>query len=263
MSDAFCLEAEGIHFSYPENGFRLSDLSIRISRGRVVGLIGPNGSGKSTFLRILAGLTAPSSGTINLFGQNLHHIPRGQRARRLAYLPQRIALSFGHTVEEIVSFGRFPHRGVFGFLTRLDSEVIKRCMAQTRVENFKHKMIDQLSGGEQQRVHLASILAQEPSVLLLDEPTTGLDLHHQTLFHELLLHLAGEGIAVVTVTHELNQAAHFCHEVMLLNQGRCEASGKPAHIFTREILEPVYGERIFVGKLPATGQVFILPSGKD
>jgi len=141
--------------------------------------------------------------------------------------------------------------------------VINRCMEQTRVMDFRHKMLYQLSGGEQQRVHLASILAQEPSVLLLDEPTSGLDLHHQTLFHELLHKLATGGMAVISVTHELNQAAHFCHEVMLLSGGKCEAVGKPENIFTRKILEPVYGEKIFVGKLPDSGQVFILPKGGE
>jgi iron complex transport system ATP-binding protein len=261
MNDAGCLTAEQISFSYPENGFSLSGLSISVRPGHVLGLIGPNGSGKSTFLKILAGLIPPSHGEVRLFGQALSDIPQAKRARLMAFLPQNIQLTFSHTVEEAVSFGRFPHRGVFGFMSRRDREVIDRCMDQTRVGPFRHKMLYQLSGGEQQRVHLASILAQEPSVLLLDEPTSGLDIHHQTLFHELLSQLAGDGMAVVSVTHELNQAAYFCHDVLLLNQGTCAALGKPEDIFSPAILEPVYGEKIFVGRLDGSGQVFILPRG--
>ena len=263
MNDSLYLKADSISFSYPDNGFSIQNLSLEVRRGSVVGLIGPNGSGKSTFLKVLAGLISPSAGTVSLMAKDLRSVSRSEIARLMAYLPQKIPLSFGHSVEEIVSYGRFPYQGIFGFLAHQDNEVIDRCLQQTQVKQLRHKPVHQISGGEQQRVYLASILAQEPAVLLLDEPTSGLDLHHQTVFHELLRSLSRQGMAIVSVTHELNQAAHFCHEILLMDSGKCVARGRPQQIFTREILEPVYGERIHIGKLPVTGQVFILPKGRE
>ncbi len=189
----------------------------------------------------------------------LTDLPRRQIARVLGYLPQLVPATYDHTIDEVVAMGRFCRLHGLGFVTEDDQAVIDQCMARTEVIALRRRPLSQLSGGERQRVMLASVLAQEPRILLLDEPTTGLDLHHQVTFFRLLTQLAGQGLAIAVVTHDLNLAAQFCDHLIMLDQGRKVAEGTVDEVLTRQRLASVYADELYVAEHPVNGRPMILP----
>lgn len=253
------LQLEHIAHRYTEADWCLADIHIAMNPGEFIGIIGPNGAGKSTLLKIAAGTLSPQNGSVTLLGKNIHTLARRAIAREMAYLPQGVTSLFDYRVEELIAMGRFPHLPAAGFMRPVDIEIVEKCMTLTDTTAFRHRQVSHLSGGEKQRVLLASVLAQEPRVLLLDEPTTGLDIHHQIAFFKRLKDLAAKGIAVATVTHDLNLAGQFCDTLFLMANGREVTTGQVQDVLKQDILAEVYQENIYVGRHPKTGKPIVLP----
>lgn len=240
-------------------GFRrtvvVDDVDIELVAGRVTALIGPNGSGKSTLLRSLAHLHVPEAGRIELAdGATVEELPAKALASRLALLSQSRTAPSGITVREVVEYGRHPHRGRWGSGDDEGGAVVDRMMTLTGVTDLADRAVDTLSGGQMQRVWLATCLAQDTPVLLLDEPTTYLDLRYQVELLDIVRDLADlHDIAVGVVLHDLDQAAAIADEVVLLVQGRVVAAGPPAEVLTPELLSPAYGIDVEVDVDARTG----------
>jgi iron complex transport system ATP-binding protein len=209
--------------------------------GTFLGVIGPNGAGKSTLLRLAAGLIAPASGEITLDGHSLRTLPRKQIARLLGYVPQQARLDFPFSVADVVMDGRNPHLGRFQVGGMTDRRIVWEAMEQTGILPLAERNVQTLSGGEKQRVLIARALAQQPRILLLDEPTANLDLYHQHAILRLVRLLAAEqGLAVVAAVHDINLAARYCDRLAVLMNGRMVATGPPATTLTRALLADVF-----------------------
>lgn len=243
-------------------------VAVRLSPGVVTALVGPNGSGKSTVLRSLARLHPVQEGRVSVGAtadDTVDAAPLSARefARRVTLLAQSRPHPAGLEVRDVVAFGRHPHRRRFAPLTEADHAAIDRAMGITGVTAMARRGVDQLSGGELQRVWLATCLAQDTGVLLLDEPTTFLDLRYQVELLDLVRDLADEhGVAIGVVLHDLNQAAEIADHVVLLHRGRVSADGPPAQVLTESLLSQTYGIRIDVSHDPATGAVTTRPIGR-
>jgi len=254
------LRFDAVSFQYADADWRLDSIALGVGEGEVLAIIGPNGSGKSTLLRLGAGVIVPCAGRVLLDGRPSAGLSRREVARTLGYLPQQVGSEFDYRVEEVVAMGRFPHLSGAGFLSSADVAVVDRCMAATEVDAYRGRTLSHLSGGERQRAFLASVLAQEPRVLLLDEPTSSLDLHHQVRFFGLVRRLAAQGMAVVAVTHDLNLASLYCDRLALLRDGRLVEEGAPCDVLRTDLLRATYGDEILLERHPATGRPIVLPA---
>ena len=253
------IAAEGLGHDYGR-GPVLVDVSLAVGAGEIVGVIGPNGSGKTTLVRLLAGVLRPRAGHVTLGGVRLATLGRRDVARQLAVVPQDSALEFPFTALEVVLMGRAPHLPPLAFPRARDLEIARAAMARMEVAAVEDRALLQLSGGERQRVLLARALAQEPRVLLLDEPTTHLDLRHQTGIYDSLRALARDrGVAVLSVLHDLNLAALYCDRLVLLAGGRVVTTGAPAQVLVEPLLARAYGVAVHVGTNAATGTPIVLP----
>jgi len=237
--------ATGLAFGYPLPGDRRRDVlrgvDLSIAAGELVALIGTNGSGKTTLLRLLAGTLRPDAGKLVLFGREAGRWSRMELARRVAVLPQSLELPTGFRVGELVTMGRLPHsRSLFG-ATRQDEEAVERALRDADARDLASRYAEELSGGERQRVLVAMALAQEPQLLLLDEPTLHLDLAHQLNLLETIGRLRRErGIAVIAVLHDLTLAA-AAPRVAVLDSGRVVADGPPDGVLSEELVRRVFG----------------------
>jgi iron complex transport system ATP-binding protein len=219
----------------------IAGADLAVEAGAFLGIIGPNGAGKSTLLRLAAGLIAPASGEITLDGRSLRALPRKQIARLLGYVPQQARLDFPFSVADVVMDGRNPHLGRFQVGGVADRQIVWEAMEQTGILPLAERNVQTLSGGEKQRVLIARALAQQPRVLLLDEPTANLDLHHQHAILRLVRRLAEEqGLAVVAAVHDINLAARYCDQLAVLMNGRIVATGTPAATITHALLADVF-----------------------
>jgi iron complex transport system ATP-binding protein len=220
----------------------IDSLSLSIDRGKITALVGPNGSGKSTLLKALARLLTPTTGSIYLDGKAITQLSTAAVARQLAILPQGPVAPEGLTVRELVEQGRFPHVGALRMLRRQDHDAICHALELTNMAGYAHRPLQQLSGGERQRAWIALALAQDTPVLLLDEPTTFLDIGHQLEILELVRHLNQQrGMTVVMVLHDLNQAARYAQRMVVLQQGRVVADGAPHSVLSATLLAQVFG----------------------
>ncbi|WP_109471306.1 ABC transporter ATP-binding protein [Ornithinimicrobium cavernae] len=247
------LQGDGLHLSYGSHKV-VHGVELSLTRGRVTALIGPNGSGKSTVLRSLARLHRPDSGTVALddVPDALALHPKGF-ARRVTMLSQSRPTPGGVTVRDVVTFGRHPYRGRFRTADPDGPRTVEHAMEITGVSDMAERGVDELSGGELQRVWLATCLAQDTGVLLLDEPTNHLDLRYQMDLLDLVRDLAtGHGVAIGVVLHDLNQAATVADQVVLLEHGVVRAAGLPAEVLTTELLTEVYGLHVDVYTHPVT-----------
>lgn len=253
------LRSENVTFAYEPGTDVISGVDASIESGTITGLVGPNGSGKSTFLRVLAGLLRPQSGKVHIDDRPLSGVSNRERARIMGFLPQAVNPVFSLNVFEVVCLGRYPHLGALGALQPHDRTVAERCLRDTGTEDLHNRNFMSLSGGERQRVLLASVLAQEPDLLLLDEPTSSLDIHHQIEIFALLRRLASEGYGIGVVTHDLNLAARFCDRLYLLSHLSTGliASGEPGAVLTEELLSKAYDAPIRVCRHPLTGAPLI------
>lgn len=254
-----CLVLDEVSFTYPNTGFRLSPVSFSVEPGRILGLIGPNGSGKSTLLRLAAGLERPSSGRAILEGRDLFKMEPRRRAGLLGYLPQKCSVYLDFSVEEVAALGRFAHTGLGGFLLAEDLEIVTESLEWCDLLPLRKRSFSTLSGGECKRALLASVLAQRPKVLLLDEPTAAMDLNHAVRLFDLLARLAGNGLAVCIVTHDLNFASAFTDRVAVMSGGSLAALGEPAEVFSRKFVNDVYGPYLTVTPHPVMGCPVVLP----
>jgi iron complex transport system ATP-binding protein len=221
----------------------LRSVTLSFHVGEFVAIAGPNGAGKSTLLWLLAGLSTPSFGACLLDGRPAHKWNRREFARRVSAVTQTEPTAFPFTAEEVVYMGRMPHRtGMYE--TAEDRAAVDRALASTEADAFRGRDFRTLSGGERQRIVLASALAQEPEVLLLDEPSTHLDLHHQLSLYQLLRDLSRKGLLVIAVTHDLNLAAAYATRLLLLDQGEVRADGTPAAVFDSRMIEEVFRVRV-------------------
>jgi len=253
------LEAQDLTCAYDDHPV-LQDLCMEAHPGEMLALIGPNGVGKSTLRRAMARLLHPRRGKVLLAGRDLWNTAQRDIARQLALAPQANGSQRLITVEQAVALGRAPHRGWLLPLSSQDRFVTDRVLEQAGLSPLRDRRVAELSGGEQQRVILARVLAQEPQVLLMDEPTSHLDLKYQSGILGLVHQLAHkDGLTVVISLHDLNLAALYADRLALLSNGRLLAVGPPAEVLTSERLTEVYGVPIFVTQHPLYGTPMVTP----
>lgn len=235
------------------------DLDLRLPSGAVTAIIGANGSGKSTVLRALARLLRPTGGTVLLDGRDIHTMATRDVARRLALLPQGPVTPDGITVSDLVRRGRLPHTSVFRQWSPADQQAVDHALATTGLTGLAAEQVDSLSGGQRQRTWLALTVAQDTPLLLLDEPTTFLDVAHQLDVLELVRDLNTVGKTVVMVLHDVNQAARYADHLVAMREGRVVAAGPPADVLTPALLADVFGVRCRVLPDPDSGTPLIVP----
>lgn len=253
------LEARNLTCAY-DGQHVLENLCLAALPGEVLGLIGPNGVGKTTLLRAMARLLRPRQGAVLFAGQDLWHMAPRSVARRLALAPQADGGTWPLTVEQAVALGRAPHRGWLLPLSAEDRTAVAQALRQTGLEPLRERRVTELSGGEQRRVILARVLAQEPQVLLLDEPTAHLDLKYQTEILDLVRQLAHQrGLAVVISLHDLNLAALYADRLALLGDGQLLAIGSPSDVLTAERLSRVYDVPVVITRHPLYDTPLVMP----
>ncbi len=255
------LAAEDVWFAY-YNAETLRGVNLRLAPGEIASLVGPNGSGKTTLLKVLSGILIPQRGRVTLDDTDLRRLSRRAIAQRIAVVPQEMHVPFTFTAEEIVSMGRTPHVRSWWGAGRADREVVQRVMAATHTESLAQRPFNELSGGEQQRVVIAMALAQEPRVLLLDEPTVHLDINHQIEIMELLVRLnRKEGLTVLATMHDLNMAALYFDRLIMLKEGRIVAEGTPEEAIHADNIRLVFNADVQVHVHPTRRrpQILVLP----
>jgi len=249
-----------ISFSYDEATAALQDVDLYVESGAAIALVGANGSGKSTLLKIISGVLQPDRGAVTLDDQRLQALTARAIARRLAMVSQERSMGFDFTVREVVAMGRIPHRARFARESTSDRRAIEEAMKLADVHALAGRSIRAVSGGERQRVYLAMALAQEPRVLLLDEPTTHLDLHHQVQFMSIVRDRADAGLTVVIAIHDLTLAAQACDEIALMDEGRIVDVGPPEDVLTAASIRRAFSVDVVVGDHPSLGTVYVLPA---
>jgi iron complex transport system ATP-binding protein len=235
------IEARDLAVRYGASGLALDGVSCDVSGGRFLAVVGPNGSGKTTLVRALSGLVRLQRGEVRVDGRPLAQWTRPALARVLAVVPQGEEVVFPLRVEETVMLGRYARLGPFAATGAADRAAVADALARCDVAAFAGRTIDSLSGGEWQRVRLARALAQDPRVLVLDEPTTSLDVRHEMELFELVRRLVDGGLAGLVITHHINLAARFTDRMILLSAGKVAAEGAPAEVLRREIIREVFG----------------------
>ncbi len=254
------LRAADLGFAYDASQPVLTGVSLDVRAGALLGVLGPNGSGKTTLLGLLAGMRRPTSGSVTLDDRPLHNYSRRELARRIAVVPQETHLAFDYSVMEMVLMGRHPHLGLFEVEGPRDLAVAREALSATSVAHLEHRDFATLSGGEKQRVVIAAALAQATDVLLLDEPTSSLDLGAQLDIAELLVKLnTTRGVTVVVSTHALALASGICRELLLLREGRVLATGATADVLTPDHVRALYDVDADVHVHPGTGQLSVVP----
>ncbi|MCA2012094.1 ABC transporter ATP-binding protein [Cereibacter sphaeroides] len=252
------LIAEGLVLGY-DGKTVLHDLSLRLPGGQFTAIVGPNACGKSTLLRALARLLTPHRGRVLLHGQPLERIAPRQMARQVALLPQNPIEPDGITVRDLVARGRYPHQTLLRPASAEDATAVEQAMARLQITDLATRRVADLSGGQRQRVWIAMVLAQDTQVILLDEPTTWLDIAHQVELMTLLAQLAREGRTIVAVLHELNHAFRYAHHLVALRDGRLMAEGAPSETVTPALIEAVFDLPCVITPDPLTGAPMVVP----
>ncbi len=256
------LSAENLAVGYDQREI-IDDLSVQIPAGKISVIVGANACGKSTLLKTLARLLKPSKGTVLLDGKSIHQIPTREVATRLGLLPQSPTAPEGITVADLVGRGRYPRQGWIRQWTSADDEAIADAMTSTDVLEIADRPIDELSGGQRQRVWIAMALAQETGILLLDEPTTFLDLTHQFEVLDLLVDLnKRDDRTIVLVLHDLNQACRFGDHLIAMKDGAIVAEGNPDEVITEQVVQDVFGLAVKVIPDPVAGTPMVVPIGR-
>lgn len=249
-----------IQVRYPRSAVLAVDgVSAEATRGRITAIVGPNGSGKSTLVRALLRRAPLDGGHITVDGTDVQQLSMADLARRVAVIPQREEVAFPIAVREYVALGRYPHIGRWRSPSVEDHRAIDEAMALAEVGELADRRVDALSGGEWQRARLARALAQGGDAVVLDEPTTFLDIAHEMGVFELLHTLAARGRAILLVSHQLNLVARFAQHIVLLHRGHVAAHGTPAEVMRASVLEPVYEWPLVVTRDPAIGVPALLP----
>ena len=258
MSSSSQLALHNLRFAYESAAWTLEIPSLSFGAEPLCGIVGPNGSGKSTLLKLAAGLLVPGEGAVELNGRSVARMRRLDVARQLGFLPQECPALFDYSVEQVVAMGRHAHGGVLEMSNAADREAVARALNDVGLEALRQRPLSHLSGGERRRAWIASALAQEPEILLLDEPTQALDLHQAAAVMDILARRAANGLCVVAVMHDLNLAGLFCDRLILLQAGQIAAQGLPSDILTENRLLPAYGDKIEVLRRPETQNPIVL-----
>jgi iron complex transport system ATP-binding protein len=237
-------------------------LDMRVEDGEFTAIVGPNACGKSTLLRALARMLNPRAGSVLLDGKLIRSLPSKQVARRLGLLPQSSIAPDGITVSDLVARGRHPHQRLLRQWSRDDERAVAAALEATRTTDLANRFVDELSGGQRQRVWLAMALAQETQILLLDEPTTFLDIAHQVEVLDLCADLHEQGRTLVMVLHDLNQACRYATRVIAMRDGVLVAQGEPSEVVTAELVHDVFGLRCRVIPDPETGTPLVVPAAR-
>lgn len=256
------LTGEALTLGYGD--FHVADgLNVAIPDGKFTAIIGPNGCGKSTLLRTLSRLMKPLGGQVRLDGEAIQHFATKEVARRIGLLAQNASAPGDITVAELVARGRYPHQPLFTRWRDEDERAVQKAMAATGVTALADQSVDTLSGGQRQRAWIAMVLAQETSILLLDEPTTWLDISHQIDLLELLCTLNREqGYTLAAVLHDLNQACRYANHLIALRDGKIIAEGAPSEIVDAALIEAIYGLRCMIIEDPVAGTPLVVPLGR-
>lgn len=259
---AFSLLAQGLVAGYGERTV-LNDVSLTVSAGHTTAIVGANACGKSTLLRVLSRLLAPEQGEVLLDGNAIHRLNTRRLAQQLGFLPQSPIAPEGISVLELVSRGRHPHQGMFKRWSSADEAAVAEALAATHMAELAECAVEELSGGQRQRAWIAMALAQQTDVLLLDEPTTFLDINHQVEVLDLLTDLNRErGTTIVMVLHELNLAARYADRLVAMANGKVYAVGPPETILTEQMVRDVFGLESRVIKDPVPGKPMMIPLGR-
>lgn len=235
------LQINQISYEHELTKFQLSDISLKINEGEIVSLIGPNGSGKSTLLRVISQLLKPKSGEVLIHNENVRAMKPKQFAKTLTMLPQMNNYQLDLTVQELVEFGRHPHSGHKMKLSQEDMDIVEWAIDVTGLSDYRHRLLPSMSGGERQRAWIAMTIAQHPKVLLLDEPTTYLDISHQLEVMELVKELNEKyNMTVIMVLHDINQAAQYSDRIVVLKRGVLHYDGLPHCVLCKEMFESIF-----------------------
>ncbi|AYK05490.1 ABC transporter ATP-binding protein [Brevibacillus laterosporus] len=255
------LHTQQLNIGYNDN-LIVEDLNISLPDGKIIALVGANGSGKSTILKTMARLLKPRKGGVFLDGKSIHQQDTRKVAKDLAILPQNPVAPDGLTVEELVSYGRFPHQKGMGSMTPEDKNIVQWALEVTGINEFATRGVDQLSGGQRQRAWIAMALAQQTDILFLDEPTTFLDMAHQLEVLQLLAKLnTEEKRTIVMVVHDLNHATRYADHVIAIKKGKVMAQGTPAEVMTHQMLWDVFGIEADIIPDPRSGVPLCIPYG--
>ena len=261
-TDVNRLAAHGLGLRYGDRTI-LEGLDLELPGGAVTAIVGPNACGKSTLLRGLVRLLDPAAGTITLDGADIHRMPARTLAKRMGLLPQQPVTPEAVTVEALVRLGRYPHQRMLSPWSKADQAAVEEALTRTGTAELRDRQVDRLSGGQRQRVWIALALAQETDLLLLDEPTTFLDLRHQLDVLDLVADLHAEaGRTVVMVLHDLGQAARYADHLVVLKDGRLAAAGPPTEVLTAELVDSVFGVPCRVVPDPETGTPLVVPRAR-
>lgn len=253
----YALQVENLQFGYRKE-LVLKGLSFNIEKGKFVSIIGPNGSGKSTLLKTLNQLYTPSQGAILIDGNNINRLKKKELARKIALVPQDTLIDYDFTVEDIVLMGRHPYKGRFQKEDEKDYKIVNEVLKMTNTFHLKDRIITEISGGERQRVIIAKALAQKPSIILLDEPTSHLDINHQIEILSLLKKLNEEmGTTIVIVIHDVNLASRYSDEIIMLNEGKILEIGRPEKVITKKNIEFAYDLKVEIEKNKYTNRLYL------
>ncbi|MCX4741480.1 ABC transporter ATP-binding protein [Streptomyces antibioticus] len=256
------LRAHGLRLAYDDR-IVVDDLDLAVPTGRITAIVGANACGKSTLLRALARLLTPKAGAVHLDGRAVHTIPTRALAQRLGILPQTPVAPEGLTVVDLVGRGRAPHQTWWRQWSSGDEDAVHEALRATAMSDLAHRAVDELSGGQRQRAWIAMAVAQGTPVMLLDEPTTYLDLAHQIDVLDLITDLnRHQGRTVVMVLHDLNQACRYADHIVAMKSGRIVAEGTPSEVITAEVVENVFGLRCVVGEDPVSRTPMVIPMGR-
>ncbi|PSV18608.1 heme ABC transporter ATP-binding protein [Photobacterium leiognathi subsp. mandapamensis] len=238
------------------NKILLNQIDFTLNAGELVGIIGPNGAGKSTLLKCLSGYISPSSGSISLLGKPLSSYSHQGRAQHLSYLPQHSELAFSFLVKDVISYGTFNNPNPN------NADELAKVIAQTNIEDLLNQSLNQLSGGEQQRVHFARILLQNANIMLLDEPTASLDIGHESQLMNIITAQCQQGKTALVALHNLNTALEFCDRLLLLQQGELIAFDSPEQVLTPAQLRQLYHDNIRISRHPDSNKLYLTPLRK-
>ncbi|AEE95954.1 ABC transporter related protein [Mahella australiensis 50-1 BON] len=255
----YILEARDLSCAYDQTTI-IEHLDLAIERSSMVGILGPNGSGKTTLLRHISAALKPRSGVVLLNGVDVFAMRRRMLARKIAYVPQSTAADFEFSAMDVVMMGRIPYMKGFQSESHADMSAVKQAMDMTGTWQFRDRSITELSGGELQRVMIARALAQQPEILMLDEPTAHLDLQFQMEILDLLRQLVDHhGLTVIVVLHDINLAVQFCDKVVFMQSGSIIADGRPQDVITEQLISDVYNVAVSIWHDEATGSICIAP----
>ena len=248
------VSAEGLHYEVDAKSL-LDGVNLHVKRGQFVGLIGPNGAGKTMLLRAIAGVLSYSEGVVLLDGTNVKNGSLKNIAKAMALVPQVAPYTQGFTALELVLMGRYPHMSRFQIEGREDNLIARNAMRLTETEQFTDRTLDTLSGGERQRIFVSRALAQQPRVLLLDEPTSNLDILHQLKVISLVRKMVDDGLTAIAAIHDLQMAARYCDRLVLMKDGKILAKGSPEEVLTTEAIQASFGVKAAVYRDPVAGSL--------